>query len=268
MISSQTTLTREKTIDLTLSREFQNIVVLDLEIHPERETLLKIGATGPGGEPRLVFQGNLKTAEALSRLEQSFGRASFVLGHNIIGHDLPWLRKHFPEFPLLKLPALDTLHLSPLAFPKNPYHHLVKDYKLVRTARNDPVQDCAQVELVFQDEIRAFQALPREQLIFYGTLMHRSYPQSGLGHLFAVLPWGSRYLVCSGGVPVNALSDRGSRIYENFMSRGFNAKQVIFLAALHRKASQEDQAGLNLRELRCSSWYVPLFQVVWSRGRN
>ncbi|RQD78499.1 RecQ family ATP-dependent DNA helicase [Desulfonatronospira sp. MSAO_Bac3] len=182
-----TTLTREKIIDLTLSREFQNIVVLDLEIHPERKTLIKIGATGPGWQPRLAFQGNFRADEALSRLEQSFGRASFMLGHNIIGHDLPWLRKHFPEFSLLKLPALDTLHLSPLAFPKNPYHHLVKDYKLVRTAKNDPIQDCAQAELVFQDEIQAFQALPREQLIFYGTLMHRSHPESGLGHFFAVL---------------------------------------------------------------------------------
>ena len=82
-----TTLTREKTIDLTLSREFQNIVVLDLEIHPGKDTLLKIGASGPGGEPKLAFQGNSKADEALSRLEQSFGRASFMLGHNIIGHD-------------------------------------------------------------------------------------------------------------------------------------------------------------------------------------
>ena len=39
------------------------------------------------------------------------------------------------------LPLVDTLLLSPIAFPQNPYHRLVKDYKLVSTARSDPVAD-------------------------------------------------------------------------------------------------------------------------------
>ncbi|WP_045217200.1 PAS domain S-box protein [Desulfonatronovibrio magnus] len=89
--------------------------------------------------------------------------------------------------------------------------------------------------------------------------------QDNPGKEFTFLPWANRYLVCTAGVPVTALSDRGSRIYENYLSRGFRVKQVIFLAALHRKASQEDQT---LKELRCSSWYVPLFQVVWSRCQD
>ena len=47
----------------------------------------------------------------------------------------------FPELELLRLPVVDTLELSPLAFPENPYHRLVKDYKLVSDARNDPRRD-------------------------------------------------------------------------------------------------------------------------------
>ena len=37
---------------------------------------------------------------------------------------------------MLKKPAIDTLYLSPLAFPENPYHRLVKDYQIVRDSIN------------------------------------------------------------------------------------------------------------------------------------
>ena len=57
--------------------------------------------------------------------------AAFVLGHNVVRHDLPVLTKLFPTLKLTLLPAVDTLELSPIAFPANPYHSLVKDYKLV-----------------------------------------------------------------------------------------------------------------------------------------
>ena len=55
--------------------------------------------------------------------------ASFVLGHNLIAFDLPHLTAAKPGLRLLKLPTVDTLRLSPLAFPRNPYHHLVKHYR-------------------------------------------------------------------------------------------------------------------------------------------
>ena len=45
---------------------------------------------------------------------------------------------------LLSLPRLDTLLLNPLAFPRRPYHRLVKHYKdagLLRQTRNDPLLD-------------------------------------------------------------------------------------------------------------------------------
>jgi len=33
----------------------------------------------------------------------------------------------------------DTLYLSPLAFPENPYHKLIKNYKLIKNSKNNPV---------------------------------------------------------------------------------------------------------------------------------
>ncbi len=47
---------------------------------------------------------------------------------------------------------VDTLFLSPLAFPENSYHRLVKDYKLVRDTMLDSVADCRLAERVFREQ--------------------------------------------------------------------------------------------------------------------
>ena len=67
--------------------------------------------------------------------------AEFIIGHNIMDFDLPHLRAANPNLRLLQLPVVDTLRLNPLAFPRNPYHHLVKHYQdgqLKRGRINDP----------------------------------------------------------------------------------------------------------------------------------
>ena len=48
----------------------------------------------------------------------------FLLGHNLIEFDLPYLRAATPHLRLLRLTVIDTLRLSPLASPSNPYHRL------------------------------------------------------------------------------------------------------------------------------------------------
>ena len=55
---------------------------------------------------------------------------------------------------------VDTLRLNPLAFPRNPYHHLVKDYQdgeLRRGQRNDPELDSRLTLQVFDNQISEFQ---------------------------------------------------------------------------------------------------------------
>lgn len=66
--------------------------------------------------------------------------------------DLPTLRALAPVLELLRRPVVDTLYLSPLAFPENPYHRLVKDYKLVRGAVSDPVADARLAAKVFCEQ--------------------------------------------------------------------------------------------------------------------
>ena len=62
-----------------------------------------------------------------------------------------------PNLVLFDKPVIDTLYFSPLAFPENPYHRLVKDYKLVRDSLNDPLADAKLALTLFEDQWTAFQ---------------------------------------------------------------------------------------------------------------
>ena len=93
------------------------------------------------------------SAQHLKRLEQFAKGAKAVVGHNIVGHDLEFLRSEDSENEILDLPAIDTLFLSPICFPENPYHRIIKDYKLVKDSLNDPVADAKRAAVVFLDEL-------------------------------------------------------------------------------------------------------------------
>ena len=102
-------------------------ISLDLEVSRDGGRIHAIGAVRADTGHRLVHSGG-GLAAALVKLDDLAAGASFVLGHNLIAFDLPHLAAAKPDLRLLKLPAVDTLRLSPLAFPSNPYHHLVKHY--------------------------------------------------------------------------------------------------------------------------------------------
>ena len=113
---------------------------IDLETSLDASPAIhKLAAWRPDTGDTAVFSGRFSAPELRSALERLAAGASFVLGHNIVVHDLPILYRHFGDAVLMRLPALDTLELSPLAFPQNPYHRLIKDYKLVRDSRSDPI---------------------------------------------------------------------------------------------------------------------------------
>lgn len=90
--------------------------------------------------------------KVLTELDAFIQEADYLLGHNILRHDLPVCRAIKPDLEFLNKPAIDTLFLSPLAFPENPYHRLVKDYKLVRDSINDPLTDARLATALFQDQ--------------------------------------------------------------------------------------------------------------------
>ena len=108
-----------------------------------------------------------RLAQALSNLDNLAEGAEFVLGHNLIGFDLPILQALNPNLQLLQLPAVDTLRLNPLAFPRNPYHHLVKHYQdgaLRRGRINDPELDARLALDLFKDQLSALRDAPSDLL--------------------------------------------------------------------------------------------------------
>ena len=107
--------------------------------------------------------------QALNELDDFAKDAEFLLGHNIILHDLPLCHAINPQLALFNKPVIDTLFLSPLAFPENPYHRLVKNYKLLRDSQNDPLADANLALSLFQDQWQVLQEQQAESalLSFY-----------------------------------------------------------------------------------------------------
>jgi ATP-dependent DNA helicase RecQ len=132
-------------------------------------------------------------AKALAELDRFAEGAKFLLGHNLVAFDLPHLAAAKPDMQLLKLPAVDTLRLNPLAFPRNPYHHLVKHYQdgqLKRGRLNDPELDARLTLEVFRDQHRALLALmdtSPDLLVAWHWLTTVDETASGLNAFFTKL---------------------------------------------------------------------------------
>ena len=96
--------------------------------------------------------------------------AEYLCGHNILHHDLKFL-SGIPDLKRKK--AIDTLYLSPLLFPRRPYHKLVKDEMLQVEEMNNPLNDSLKARDLFYDEISAFNNLSKELQSIYYKLLHK-----------------------------------------------------------------------------------------------
>jgi ATP-dependent DNA helicase RecQ len=174
-------------------------LALDLEIGKKDGRIHAIGAAR-GDQPErtlLRFPGDLQAA--LRELDELAEGAAFLLGHNIIRFDLEHLKSVAPNLAFLKLPVVDTLRLNPLAFPRNPYHHLVKHHQeglLKRERLNDPLQDAQLALQVFQDQrdaLRKLQKTHPERLLIWHWLATSNAPlDAGLNSFFMTLRETSR----------------------------------------------------------------------------
>lgn len=105
---------------------------------------------------------------AISFLED----VDFVCGHNVIHHDMKYLLGDEVQ----RWQLVDTLYVSPLLFPERPYHHLLKDDKLMNEQMNNPVNDCEKACDLLMDEIAKWKALPDVHRFIYATLL-RDVPE-------------------------------------------------------------------------------------------
>ncbi len=160
---------RRSGAQVTLTTEIAvRCLSLDLEIHPRDETIDQIGAVRGDREESFRWERSRSKedlSKALERLDDFARGSEFLLGHNLIAFDAPRLRAVAPGLRLLELPMLDTLRLNPLAFPKHPYHSLVKHYqdgKLLTGRRNDPEADARIALQLFREQCDRFAALVGE----------------------------------------------------------------------------------------------------------
>ena len=134
---------------------------LDIEANEPDRRINKLAGVRPDTAESVIFNAlSEPLGEALERLDALAEGAAFVLGHNLIRFDLPLLQKVNPGMRLLEVPAVDTLMLNPLAFPRNPYHYLVKHYQdgqLRHGSINDPKLDAELTLELFGDQQKAFE---------------------------------------------------------------------------------------------------------------
>ncbi|WP_027159845.1 RecQ family ATP-dependent DNA helicase [Methylobacter luteus] len=153
---------------------------IDIETARKDQLFLReIGAFRPDTGARLRISG--KAADLAAKLNQVTEGAAFVLGHNVIAFDQPALLLLHPDLLLHRLPLVDTLELSPVAFPQNPYHRLVKDYKLCITTRNNPVRDAELAYELFLDQAEALRQRVKEHPDEVLCLHFLLAPENGKG---------------------------------------------------------------------------------------
>ena len=144
----------------------KRIVFIDVEVDLDGKTILDIGA----------IKGDGSTFHSTSVPEfQDFLRGSkYICGHNILKHDIKYIENEISgcgaEF------LVDTLYMSPLLFPKKPYHRLVKDDKLVSGELNNPLNDAKKARDLLYDEIDAFEKLDQQLKQIYPDLL-RNKPE-------------------------------------------------------------------------------------------
>lgn len=143
------------------NRKQSGIVFIDTEVNPNDKKVHDYGALKESNT-------DLHTGS-----KQEFRRfvsdAEYICGHNIIHHDLVFL-SDISEIKQKK--AIDTLYISPLLFPRKPYHKLLKDDKLQSDEFNNPLNDCMKARDLFYDEVNAFNSLLDIQKSIYYTLLH------------------------------------------------------------------------------------------------
>ena len=173
------------------------IAFFDLEINPKSKKILDIGAVR---SDEATFHKNHP-----AEFQDFIVKADYLCGHNVLAHDLVYLQRHFgkPSFGLDKV--IDTLLFSPLLFPKNPYHKLLKDDKLQTEELNNPLNDSQKARNLFFDEVNAFHELSEELKTILASLLN---PQIGFSCFF-------KYVAYTNFLNAELLGRRISQLFQN-----------------------------------------------------
>ena len=150
------------------------IVFIDTEVSPQTKKVADYGAVREDGA--------VVHTHSRADFDAFVSGCDTVCGHNIIRHDLKYTA-------LRGNPTIvDTLFLSPLLFPKRPYHHLVKDDKLQVDELNNPVNDSMKARDLLNDEIAAWNELTPDRKKIYYQLLHQTMEFGGFFKFIRYVP--------------------------------------------------------------------------------
>lgn len=177
----------------------ENSLFFDLEC-ADAQTVFAMGVIFRAHTP-LIARNAEAVKKLLPTLENWGNAAQFICGHNAIAHDVPIVRNlGYRDLPDDKV--LDTLYLSPLAFPMKPYHALIKDGKLSSEARNNPVQDSRSCAEVLKDCLKQFERSSLADIEIYWLAFHLS-SMAGMAKLFEQLAKASGSILALGSESSN-----------------------------------------------------------------
>lgn len=167
------------------------LAFVDVEVSIQSQKIVDIGALR---YDEAVFHSSSK-----DNLLKFLKSVDYLCGHNVVHHDLKYL---FGDTSI-RWRVVDTLYMSPLLFPERPYHHLVKDDKLIIDQMNNPVNDCRKAKDLLMDELARWKALPEDtQQLFVSLLKgHKEFDgffsfvegvavDDGLSELIHRMYWG------------------------------------------------------------------------------
>ncbi|MCK6550425.1 RecQ family ATP-dependent DNA helicase [Myxococcota bacterium] len=227
------------------SRFAERCLLLDLEVSRDG-VIHHIGAVL--GARTLDLAGGRDLERSLAALEDLAADADVVLGHNIVAHDLRHLEASRPGLRLLTLPAVDTLVLSSLAFPKNPYHPLIKTHQdgaLKGLVRNDPVADARLAWRAFEHEwevlARAVAEGQTAPALFRACFEHTRGPLRGTAVALAAM-----------GAPALSRSALGSSF------RALAAPHACSTAVAAISATLDREAPIDLAAVAFTTAWLPV----------
>jgi ATP-dependent DNA helicase RecQ len=96
----------------------RSIAFIDTEVEPGNKEINDIGG--------IKTDGSSFHLGSFPGFRQFLQGTEFICGHNIIHHDLKYIKNIDRNFEFDAVNSIDALFLSPLLFPPKPYHALVK----------------------------------------------------------------------------------------------------------------------------------------------
>lgn len=159
------------------------MIYFDLEVSAKTNLILDFGA---------VKDNNSKIHT--SNVEEFYNfikDVKFFVGHNVINHDFTYFNNYHQLKKFKSKDMIDTLFLSTLLFPEDPYHKLVKDYKLYTEELNNPLNDSIIVRSLFGDILEAFNNLNDNMKKIYYSLLS---DMDGFSAFFKFLNYKERFL--------------------------------------------------------------------------